>query len=716
MNNFFLDGSDMFLFKRAMRETKNEPVVINILSSDPSLKKDVSKTKTEVVRKTFSDKFEPSPFGKFFGPRKTRTAPVDMSDFSSWKNKNYRDAEKSIGTSTETDENFSVSDYMAKNAASERYHELDQAKSELQKPINQLSSSDPQFKKYSLDSFMTKLEEQTKVKDKFEENDDILEPLGDLTAKITPDSSQDENFGFSSDFDIEKLAQEDTKGDKFRFDSSELDKIKTRLEKIEKENQNIKDKPNEKVISTEIKDLTKGDDDELDVDNLTKTDISGDDIDAVNKKLKVNDVSEIEKNENAPKINHKKFVEINKNGTKKDDSVEEYEEKPYYDLTDEDETSKDDSVDDEESDDEILKSVGVASTDENEDSDDELNLEKLGVTEDDSPDVGEESMDESDENVDNLSGSENESEKSSTLFKDDANIKRSDILTKEDFKNITDELLTKLSSMQRKDDSQNYDGSDTYGYGEPYDASGVVAGGNPNSPVYDMNTYAQKQNELQEKILELIERNKKEDTETEEKLKQAELEKERVAKEYEEKLKQLEENYKKDYEAFKHKAYLEKLDSDIRLQKAESDFKAREQKIKEKEKALSKTQKAGEMLRKELKSNVSISNLEMEKKLLEKSNREVNEPDFDKTEELHEEVQEKAPRTRKPRTTKTAIKKAEPKETKKTETKTEEKKKTPSKTAASKKTSPAKRKVSRPKSNTRRRKIDSDIIGGIDFE
>ena len=102
MNNFFLNGSDMFLFKRAMRETKNEPVVINILSSDPSLKKDVSKTKTEVVRKTFSDKFEPSPFGKFFGPRKTRTTPFDMSDFSSWKNKNYRDAEKSIGTSTET--------------------------------------------------------------------------------------------------------------------------------------------------------------------------------------------------------------------------------------------------------------------------------------------------------------------------------------------------------------------------------------------------------------------------------------------------------------------------------------------------------------------------------------------------------------------------------------------------------------------------------------
>ena len=190
MNNFFLNGSDMFLFKRAMRETKNEPVVINILSSDPSLKKDVSKTKTEVVRKTFSDKFEPSPFGKFFGPRKTRTTPFDMSDFSSWKYKNYRDAEKSIGTSTETDEKFSVSDYMAKNAASERYHELDQAKSELQKPINQLSSSDPQFKKYSLDSFMTKLEEQTKVKDKFEENDDILEPLGDLTAKITPTADQ----------------------------------------------------------------------------------------------------------------------------------------------------------------------------------------------------------------------------------------------------------------------------------------------------------------------------------------------------------------------------------------------------------------------------------------------------------------------------------------------------------------------------------------------
>ena len=37
MNNFFYSSSDYDLFKKAFRSTKNEPVIINILSDDSSL-------------------------------------------------------------------------------------------------------------------------------------------------------------------------------------------------------------------------------------------------------------------------------------------------------------------------------------------------------------------------------------------------------------------------------------------------------------------------------------------------------------------------------------------------------------------------------------------------------------------------------------------------------------------------------------------------------
>ena len=44
------------------------------------------------------------------------------------------------------------------------------------------------------------------VKSSFEENDDILEPLGDQTQSVVPDSSQDENFGFGSNVNIEDVS------------------------------------------------------------------------------------------------------------------------------------------------------------------------------------------------------------------------------------------------------------------------------------------------------------------------------------------------------------------------------------------------------------------------------------------------------------------------------------------------------------------------------
>ena len=93
MNNFFFESGDYALFKKALRTTKNEPVVINILSTDSSLDENKSSSKVTpapAMRKNQSSKFEPSPFGRFFGPRKPQPTHVDMKDFSSWRNKNYR--------------------------------------------------------------------------------------------------------------------------------------------------------------------------------------------------------------------------------------------------------------------------------------------------------------------------------------------------------------------------------------------------------------------------------------------------------------------------------------------------------------------------------------------------------------------------------------------------------------------------------------------------
>ena len=247
MNNFFFDESDYSLFRKALKTTDNEPIVINILSTDSSLQSREDKTaEVASARKNMSKKYEPSPFGKFFGPRKQQAVSVDMKDYSSWKNKNYRKTEKSLDDRVNSEVKFSLSDFM-NDKSSGTFNELDQAKSDLQKPINQLSTSDPLYKRFSLDSYMNKLEEQTLTKDSFEENDDILEPLGTDTQSVVPDSSQDENFGFGSNANIEKFAFDDnTSGDEFKFEQEELDKFRARLDKIEREAANIKEKSTQK--------------------------------------------------------------------------------------------------------------------------------------------------------------------------------------------------------------------------------------------------------------------------------------------------------------------------------------------------------------------------------------------------------------------------------------------------------------------------------------
>ncbi len=682
MNNFFYNNFDYTLFKKAFKETKGEPVIINILSSDSSLTDKKKETK-QVARKNYSNKFEPSPFGKFFGPRRQQTSSVDMNNFSSWKNKNYRDIEKKIDKTEKNPLKFSIADFMNERSKSMKYNELDQAKSEVQKPITQLSSSDPLYKRFSLDSYMHKLEEQTKVKSSFEQNDDILEPLGDLTEKVVPDSSQDENFSYASDVNVEGVAFDDNiGGEKYRIAQDELDKVKSRLEKMERE---IKDKSNEKVLSSEISDLTKDDNndsfdleklgfDDEDIDDDNKIEV--DDIEKVNDKVLSKDETSLKQDdENKPKVDHKKFMEINRIESSSPRKINSDA------KTDENELNK--NVNDD-----IETSVDV---DENTEEAQEVDADKQ--TEAPSEDLNEESVnlssdEELEENNDNsgIVDDENENdlvnaEQSSDdefkteIYDNDKRVDRDDILTKQDFRTMTDEFMQRFAQLYKKDnDNQNiaqqYDqqgninseASEQYSEPEPYVAEQYT-------PFVQTAEQVNQNNELQSKILELIEQNKKADSEAEEKLKKAELEKEKVAEEYENKIKEIEENYKKSYEEFKQKAYLEKLDSDLKLQQAESDFKKRESKIKEKEKANSKKQKIGELLKKEIKSNVSISNLEMEKKLLEESAKKGKKVE---TKVITKERIVEVPVKKKP------VKKRGPKK--------------------------------------KRRKIDSDIIGNIDFE
>ncbi len=693
MNNFFYNNSEYSLFKRALRATKGEPVVINISSNDASLSDDNSKQEEQIERKVMSQKFEPSPFGKFFGPRKARTAPVDMNDYSSWKNKNYRQAEQNINSHPEEKATFSLSDYMNRNFSENKFNEEDQLKHDNQKPIDQLSNDDPVYKRFSLDSYLNKLEEQNKVQTDYESNNDLLEPLKDVTQDFNTDSSQDEEFDSTGDVDVEQVAlDEHLGGDKFSFDKSELEKVRNRIEKLEKEANNIKDKPTEKVINTN--ELT----DKLDLEKLGVSDedknIGEDDIEKTNKKINsastdFDDIDENDENKQTPKVSHKKFMEINKTPetaiskeSEANDKNKTSDSKGVFDADDElNEIAKED-------DDANASQVGeMLASDENEES------------EDNSGDVSE-----SDE-----TGGDSSARKQ--FVSSGTKVERGDIVTKDDLKTFGDEFMQKFTKLYTEHNTEHEPSDENFagegydeGYAAPYSEGSFV--GDPNyanpmgqqmQPVEQPNGFVQnptdeiidKQNELQSKLLEMIEANKKSDEEAKEKLKQAEIEKAKLAESYEERLKELEQSIKKRDEEFKQQAYLDKLKSDIKLKKAETNFKRREERIKEFEKSSSEKQKFGVMLKKELENNINISNLEMDKKLLEVASKikkeEEKEDKIIQVNVVQEPTKEKETHETKP--------KVAPKPKKKTT-----------------------RKSSHSHTRSPRRKIDSDIIGGINFD
>lgn len=725
MNNFFFDESDYSLFRKALKTTDNEPIVINILSTDSSLQSREDKTaEVASARKNMSKKYEPSPFGKFFGPRKQQSVSVDMKDFSSWKNKNYRKTEKSLDDRTNSEVKFSVADFM-NDKSSGTFNELDQAKSDLQKPINQLSTSDPLYKRFSLDSYMHKLEEQTLTKDSFEENDDILEPLGTDTQSVVPDSSQDENFGFGSNINIEKFAFDDnTSGDEFKFEQEELDKFRARLDKIEREAANIKEKSTQKLIdSNELSEISGG----FNIDKLTdeSDESSTSSINSTETSV------ETDSNNDTPKVKHKTFFEVNKN----DGAVKKRTGSgllaAFEDAEQESSAVATAGVDDE-------LTFGVVSDSDGVEPEETLQTgetEEVGgldelLTEEDSA-AQEDSAIQEDEESQDVAVDENDSIDDFDLTEEDGE----------------DELLTEAETTK----SQSED-LDAVGETETIPAAGeqIVApyGQDIVTPVADPGamygypetghrtqivapSYVDESAELKAQLQELIDSNKKLDYEHGQKLREAELEKERVAAEYESRIREMEKSFKESYEDFKKQAYLDKLDRDIKLKEAETKFKKKTEKIKEEEKESYSKEKLGVMLRKELKSNLNISNLEMDKKLLEVASK-LNKDNYDKlfaentemVRKMEEEAARAAAEEEARRAAELAEAEAEDEEVEEVEEVEEIDEETSAKTTKSKsstrKSTTRKRKPTTRKTTTARRsprrKIDSDIIGGIDFD
>jgi len=656
MDNFFSDAFDYNMFKKAMKVTNGESIIINISSTDSSL---FAPAKTNNMnqqpRKSMSSKFEPSPFGKFFGSKKKNSNPIDMSDFTSWKNKNYRGAEKSLDLSdTNSFNNFSLSSFLNDNS-DEKFNELDQARFDLQKPIEQLPIDDPKLKKFSLDSYMHKLEESILAKDKFSVNDDLLEPIvsDNRDSIYDPDEDElrrvstsinrfqsDEDFS-SMDINFERFAFDDnTKGSEFSLDQDELDKVKRRLERMERHSQQNKSNPNELLLPAGF---------DVDGEDEVEEEPELDEID----RLFTSSASEVSSQDDEDSNTHrgKKLNEvvINKDADKAPLSSNTTTKRP------------------------ILFTSNI---------EEEVEVEEEVKPEEPTPAV---SVD-----VDT--------------------IKKSDILTKEDLKDITSDFMSKFSELYKtttaKAEEQPIQQPVEPYYQEQYQEP--VQQPMQQYDYQELMDYKNAHNELQMKIHELVEDKQKTDRETEEKLKRIEEERNKIDEEYKNKLKAMEESYSKKYEEFKQKMYLDKANQERKAKENEEKIKVRDAEIK------SSKDKA-DLLKKELKSYFNIANLEMEKKLLEVSaglekeeNKKLKDIITQKVAENQsntpvQETSSETPQDVQSQTKEEPLEVKEEIKTEQTESVKEEVKTTPKKTS--------KPRTRKPKS----RKIDKDIIGGIDF-
>lgn len=536
MNNFFYDSSDYGLFKKAFKTTRNEPVVINILSSDSSLKASEDPNKpVKSTRKTMSNRYQPnSPFGRFFGPRKPDTSPIDMKDFSSWKNKNYRKIEENLDKVDDEDKpKFSLADYL-KSKNKNKFQSADTTTMSTQKPVTQLSASEPAYKKFFLDRYMNNIEQETKVKTEFEQNDDLLEPLGEDTQKTVADSSQDEDFTYINKFDVEEVVNDDDiSGEKYKLEMKELDEIKKRLDMIEKRNKEAEKPKKEEPIFT---------------------------------------ISEPDEEEEEPVVEEA--------GEQEPEIAEEAEADEEQDaVKEEPKTAKGG-----------LRVVAVSPQEETETFKEEP-----------------ETTEEEDEEV---------------QPQPTANTRKSSTIYTYEYPEDVNETRTIYVERKASDEDDKV------------------------------------QSEMQAKLDELIEQNKQADERYEQSMRKANLEKQKVAEEYELRIRELEESYKKHVEEIKQQSYLEKLERDAKLDEIQSKISIRERELSEKERASLTMLNTSALLQQELKSNLDISNLEMDKRLLEMSSEDRNiDLDVNKLSELNlnNEENSSTKRTRKSKSVKTGI-------------------------------------------------------------
>lgn len=599
MDNFFSNALDFNYFKKALKITDGESIIINISSTDSSL---VSKPKYDSnpqnkQRKSMSDKFEPSPFGRFFGSQKRNTAPVDMNDFTSWKNKNYRRKEEQFDMDDDDFSSFSLAKYMKDNSG-DKFNELDQAKTELQKPIGQLASDDPTLKKFSLDSYMHKLEESILAKDKFAENEDLLEPIVSSNDEPSSDYNynqsafggvvktinkyQDEDFSFGGS-NIEKFAfgdeDDEISGNDFSLDQSEFDKLKKRLDKIERQAKKTttSSKPTQRLLIDDgiFDEPQKINPETADFDSLILKDSDN---------IEIGTVSDMQSAEQH--MHGKKLSEVVVNT---DQSSGKTKMPLLFSESEPDEA-------------ETTQSIVQPKT----------FTKKTETVEEPSY------VDSFDEEFDTNEEPEEEMVSIDTL-------KKSDLITKDNLKEITEEFMAKFAEIYKINNPYAQQP-----YQDPYTGQTVYPDQNQD---YSANPYAQQdynraeleeyknnQNKLQEKLLELVEEKNKSEKETRERLKSIEDEKRRMDEEYQNRLREMEENYNKKYEEFKQKIILDTNSHNQKLRETEEKIKAVKFEAQQ-DLQLRNSTNVGIVLGKELKSYYIISNLEMDKKLIEISAR-----------------------------------------------------------------------------------------------
>lgn len=607
MSNFFYRYSDYSLFQKAFKDTEGEDVVVDLLSSDESLKESEVVENKHVIRK--DNRFnQESSFNRFFGPRKSFNRNFDMKDFSSWKNKNYRETEKQIGDAGKNKLKFSFSDFMNERTGEKTYNDADKNREDNQKAINELVSDDPTFKKFSLNDYMRRLEEKTRVKSETRDNEDLIDSIGEITQDITPDSTQDENFdedNFNS-INVEGFVDEtDFRGDKYSVDTSELDEMKTRLEELRTQtaeiNELIEDMPEEEVPEFEFETadgekLFDDEDDEL--DSLVDENEEIDDLEEIDEEISEEGETYLDENEN----NQERESESEENQDEVDSEEAAEDQEENLDKVSGNGNIKIDGTGT------IVAggASGVSQTSGVDANSSGNNSEIIsaggggyvGGSQGTVVGGGVGGSFNGDSLTTETSSGNGGVGNGGNVGGNQGNRINATITTKsgDSANGVPQGSSVNIINISGSDDAQGY--------------TSVKSKSNNN-------IVSQEQGDKSQEIIKLIDKNDKEKRDIESKLRQAEIDKLAAMKSYELRLKQLEKSIQEKDKETQKRVLLEKIKNDNKLTEVRAEFKLREDEIRRLEKESALKSKIGELLKKELKNNLNISNLEMNNKLLE---------------------------------------------------------------------------------------------------